>query len=368
MGNCLHSSHNTDFFAMKKNKRRIASDISIDNPRIWLEDFKTIKLIGNGTTSKVYLVEKLDSKKKYAMKVMKKSKQYRKDSVDIRGERIILEKIRHPFVVGLHYAFQQQLTLNLILELAKGGDLFNHIYKMKGLPEDHWRFYAAEIFCGLEFLHQNGIVYRNLKPEDVLLDKDGHIKLSDFGLARSKDEISSTFCGDPYYISPEIIKGEEQTYAVDWWSFGILIYEMIDAEAPFKGDSPKGILKSVLTKSISMPEKFSEEASDLIKRLLHPNPEERLGWDEDNIQEIKDHKFFESIDWEKIYLRKFPVPFTPEVSYDLEVWNVDQSGQNGISIDKQISFSKLHWSDGNMSNFYFNAHDCYGPEDQQQNI
>jgi serine/threonine protein kinase len=274
---------------------------------------------------------------------------------DYKGERMILEKIKHPFVVGLTYAFQTGYTLYLILELANGGDLYNHITRMKQLPEDHWRFYAAEILVGLEYLHQNKIIYRGLKPEDVLLDKDGHIKLSDFGLARSSEDITSTFWGDPYYIAPEIIKGDIQTFSVDWWSFGIIIFEMLSGKTPFLGDSPKGILKAILTKNVSIPDYFTEEAKDLIRKLLKPNPSTRLGSGKKGIAEIKQHKFFKSIDWEKIFNKEYPVPFLPNIRSDSEIWLDDNSVQMTFN-EKHMSSSKfLMTSDANISNFYFNV-------------
>lgn len=355
MGNWLDKKETAALDLRKKGRKRYSWESSIDNPKISLRDFKKKLKIGSGTTSSVYLVEKRDTGKNYAMKVMKRSIKYKKDMKDIKSERLILEKIRHPFVVGLHYAFQQDFTLYLILELANGGDLYNHIQKSKGLSEEHWRFYAAEILWGLEFLHQNGLVYRNLKPEDVLLGKKGHIKLSDFGLARSMEEISSTFWGDPYYMAPEIITGDKQTYAIDWWWYGILLYEMIAGETPFKGDSPKGILKSVLSKTLSMPDKFSEDLRDLILKLLASNPKDRLG--NNGTEEIKKHSFFSTIDWDKVEMREYTPPFIPLWSSDSQVWNLDIDDPHGQSADKLNNASKWGFTDSNVSNFYFNVHD-----------
>lgn len=269
---------------------------------------------------------------------------------------MILEKIRHPFVVGLHYAFQTGYTLYLILELANGGDLYSHIIRMNQLPEDHWVFYAAEILWGLDYLHENKIIYRGLKPEDVLLDKDGHIKLSDFGLARSSEDITSTFWGDPYYMAPEIIKGDHQTFAVDWWSFGIIIFEMLTGQTPFKGDSPKGILRAILTEKVLIPENISKDAIDLISKLLNPNPLERLGSGKKGISEIKKHKFFATIDWKKISKKEYPVPFFPNIKSDSEIW-LDENSIQLLMSDKNISSSSRFQMnlDANISNFYFNV-------------
>lgn len=206
---------------------------------------------------------------------------------------MLLEKLRHPFLITLYYAFQKGLTWYLVLELAQGGDLLHRIQNTKGFTEEEWKFYAAEIICGIEFLHENKIIYRGLKPEDVLLARDGHIKLSDFGLSRSIDEITSTFCGSPLYMAPEAIKGEEQTFAVDWWSLGVLMYEMIYWETPFNSETPKDVYRQILSHKISFSGSISRnylfiifigpELKDLITKLLNSKPKNRLGWKKDAI-------------------------------------------------------------------------------------
>ena len=192
------------------------------------------------------------------MKVIKKTREYKKDAKDIKGERMILEKLRHPFLITLHYAFQRGFTWFLVQELAEGGDLLQIIHNSKGFTEEECKFYAAEIIWGIEFLHKNKIIYRGLKPEDVLLTKEGHIKLSDFGLSREADEITSTFWGSPLYLAPEIIKEDSQTFAVDWWSLGILIYEMMFWITPFHSSSPKVVLKAILSRKVSFPKQISK--------------------------------------------------------------------------------------------------------------
>lgn len=224
---------------------------------------------------------------------------------------------------------------------------------MKTLPEDHCRFYAAEILWGLEYLHQNDIVYRNLKPEDVLLDKDGHIKLSDFGLARSTDDITSTFCGEPFYMAPEIITGGTQTVAVDWWSFGILIYEMLVGHTPFRGDTPKDTLQAILSNDVYIPDEVSRDAKNLILKLLNHDPKLRLGWGKFGVNQIKQHKFFRKINWEEIEHKRYPPPYIPNVQRESEIWNVENDTAQGPAAPEKIH--SIYQPEASVSNFYFNV-------------
>lgn len=218
----------------------------------------------------------------------------------IKMERKVLEKLSHPFLIKFYYAFQTKRRLNLILEYVQGGDLYSHLNKKGTIPEDDCKFYAAEILWALEYLHKNDLIFRGLKPEDVLIGADGHIKVTDFGLAKSKDSLTSTFWGSPLYLAPEIIKGERQSTSVDWWSFGVLMYEMMIGCPPFWSEDNELLLMQILENKFTLTDNISDHAKDLITALLKLDPEKRLGSGPEGVNEIKNHKFFEGIDWEKI--------------------------------------------------------------------
>ena len=192
-----------------------SADISIDS-------FKILKVIGRGSFGKVFLVQKKDSLEYFAMKTLKKDVILRRNQkINTQAERIILEKIRHPFIVRLHYAFQTPEKLYFVIDFLNGGELFYHLRREQRFSEDRTRFYAAEILLALECLHKNGVIYRDLKPENVLLDSEGHVKLTDFGLSKIReknDELTYTFCGTPEYLAPEIIKNEGYSKEVDFWA------------------------------------------------------------------------------------------------------------------------------------------------------
>lgn len=269
--------------------RSTITDIKPKIRSISLKDFNIKSLIGSGNTSKVFLAQKKSSGKHYAIKIIQKSyiensrfKRHDEEGENseiqhINFERKLLETLNHPFLIKFYYAFQTGKRLHLILEFANGGDLYGHLIKQNKLSENHCRFYAAEILCALEYLHDKGIIFRGLKPEDVLLDCKGHIKLTDFGLAKSVDSRTSTFCGSPLYLAPEIIKGEAQTFAVDYWSFGVLLYEMMVGRPPFWDEDGKELLDSILSNNFELTNDLSEDARDIIKKLLNLAPSDRLG-------------------------------------------------------------------------------------------
>ena len=237
-------------------------------------DFNILRTIGRGTYGKVYLVQHKHTEQIFAMKSVLKELLIKTDQVaGIRVEREILEKFDHPFIMGLEFAFQDNQRLYLIMEFVNGGELFFHLKQVKGgFNEDRARFYAAEICLALEYLHKSGVVYRDLKPENVLVDNEGHIRLTDFGLSKSGLEDTNgrteSFCGTPEYLAPEIIRDKEYGYSVDWYSFGLVVYEMLTGVNPFKTGQDLSLVEKmneILHKEIPVPERLSLEARDLLK-------------------------------------------------------------------------------------------------------
>ena len=270
----------------------------------------------------MFLVQNRANRKHYAMKVMNKNDDNVKSEIrHIQNERMVLEKLKHPFLVRFYQAFQTKTKLHLVLEFANGGDLYSQLNTRSKFTEECARFYAAEIVLALEYLHDNNIIYRGLKPEEVLLDVNGHIKLSDFGLAKDENTSSATFCGSPLYLAPEVITGKRQTKAIDWWSLGVLIYEMLCGEPPFWDDDGKKLLKAILEDSVTFKSNVSPDAQDLIKSLLEANPDKRLG--SSGVSEIKKHPFFKGINWSDIYTKQVRPPFVPLVRSESDTGNVD---------------------------------------------
>jgi protein-serine/threonine kinase len=280
--------------------------------KVKLEDFSFIRLIGVGTYGKVYVARKKSNNKLYAVKVLNKSQFYnsKKQKRNIKTERTLLEKTDHPFLMKLNYAFQTKKALYLITQFMSGGELNFHIYIDNYLEEEKVKFYAAEIILGLNYLHQNNCIYRDLKPENVLIGKDGHIKLTDFGLSKLCEDFScktKTLCGTPEYLAPEILFEKNYGIEVDWWSLGVIIYEMLSGYLPFKILPGERISKELYEKKVKMFSHFTKEAKDLIKKLLRVNPEKRIGFNQ-----IKNHNFFKGINWDSIESKKVVPPFIPD--------------------------------------------------------
>uniref|UniRef100_A0A8C7E2Z6 non-specific serine/threonine protein kinase n=1 Tax=Naja naja TaxID=35670 RepID=A0A8C7E2Z6_NAJNA len=271
--------------------------------------FELLKVLGQGSFGKVFLVKKIsgsDAKQLYAMKVLKKATLKVRDRVRTKMERDILVEVNHPFIVKLHYAFQTEGKLYLILDFLRGGDLFTRLSKEVMFTEDDVKFYLAELALALDHLHSLGIIYRDLKPENILLDEEGHIKLTDFGLSKESidhEKKAYSFCGTVEYMAPEVVNRRGHTQSADWWSFGVLMVS-------FNAWDDKVYGSLILTK-LGMPQFLSPEAQSLLRMLFKRNPANRLGAGPDGVEEIKRHPFFTTIDWNKLYRREINPPFKP---------------------------------------------------------
>ncbi|KAI8894009.1 camp-dependent protein kinase catalytic subunit beta [Globomyces pollinis-pini] len=275
-----------------------------------LNDFKLIKLIGKGGFAKVYQsVRKMDHRI-FAIKVMRKDQlRQTKQSAHIMNEKSILQSSRgENFIVQLLGTFQDDIHLYMVQEFLSGGDLFGYIKLHGHLSEVHSKFYAAEILLGLEFLHEKGIVYRDLKPENILFDNHGHIKIADLGFAKQLNGgYTTTFCGTPSYLAPEVILRKPYNMMVDWWTFGVICFQLCSGCSPFQESTPPKTFSRIIHANIRWPPEpqlyFSNDVFDLIMRLFEINPKERL-----NGNLIKSHEWFQDIDFHDLNLRKITPP------------------------------------------------------------
>jgi len=390
---------NTSIFPeLYSNPKLIGNEISI-------HDFRLIKTIGKGSFGKVILVQHLHLKNYFAMKILSKEElKITNEIIHTKGEREILEKISHPFLIKLQFAFQNEEKLFIVTEFMPGGDIFFHLQREEKFDEERVKIYLAEIILALEHLHKNGIIYRDLKPENILLDKEGHIKLTDFGLSKvfqnidqnffnsiierksidkrhnyndpsnnkgkknneiqnlnthyknkneesynsntdnfynktnesinysvenKKDILNSnierayTICGTPQYLAPEILNGDGYDKTVDWWSLGIVAFEMLNGYSPFKENKFK-LNKDNYMKPFIKEKNVNEKAFDLIKKLLEVDPKKRIGSGKCDAEEIKKHKFFKGINWEKILGKKYKAQFIPQFNNYEDLINFDQ--------------------------------------------
>ena len=278
--------------------------------KIQLNDFDVKSVIGKGAYGQVFLVKKKNTEQLYAMKVLRKASivLHGKDSEHTRNERSVLEEINHPFIVKLHYAFQCPSRLYLILSYASGGELFGYLAKERMFSEDQAQFYIGEILLGLEHLHGLGIIYRDLKPENVMLGADGHILLTDFGLSKVALD-THTVCGTIEYrklirfMAPEIVEARHRyDKTVDFWSLGIMLYDMVCGQPPFVGNNHKKVCDAILKTKPKFPAFMTARTKDLCTKLLKKHPGVRLG--ALGAKQVKDHLFFKGIDFKKLALKQ----------------------------------------------------------------
>ncbi|XP_077910606.1 ribosomal protein S6 kinase alpha-2 isoform X6 [Halichoerus grypus] len=291
--------------------------------------FELLKVLGQGSYGKVFLVRKTkgsDAGQLYAMKVLKKATLKVRDRVRSKMERDILAEVNHPFIVKLHYAFQTEGKLYLILDFLRGGDLFSRLSKEVMFTEEDVKFYLAELALALDHLHGLGIIYRDLKPENILLDEEGHIKITDFGLSKEAidhDKRAYSFCGTIEYMAPEVVNRRGHAQSADWWSFGVLMFEMLTGSLPFQGKDRKETMALILKAKLGMPQFLSMEAQSLLRALFKRNPCNRLGAGIDGVEEIKRHPFFVTIDWNKLYRKEIKPPFKPAVGRPEDTFHFD---------------------------------------------
>ncbi|XP_046960513.1 uncharacterized protein LOC124530398 isoform X2 [Vanessa cardui] len=295
-----------------------------------IEDFQFIKVLGKGSFGKVMLAELRDTEYYYAVKCLKKDVVLEDDDVEctLIERKVLALGTNHPYLCHLFATFQTDSHLFFVMEYLNGGDLMFHIQQSGRFPEARARFYAAEIVSGLKFLHKRGIVYRDLKLDNILLDFDGHVRIADFGMCKLQiylDKTADTFCGTPDYMAPEIIKGLKYGQNVDWWSFGVLLYEMLIGQSPFSGCDEDELFWSICNEMPSYPRFLSSEALSILTRLLDKDARTRLGGAECMHGDIRDQDFFHPVQWDRLERRELDAPFKPRVRHPMDTQYFDRA-------------------------------------------
>ena len=289
-----------------------------------VHEFEIMDTLGTGTFGRVRLVKYKKDNKWMAMKILKKAEIIRLKQVEhIKAEKTILGSINHPFIVNMFGAFQDERCLYMLMEYVIGGELFSHLRRAGRFTNEVTRFYAGEIVLAFDYLHKQDVVYRDLKPENLLLDQDGHVKITDFGFAKRVEDRTWTLCGTPEYLAPEIIQSKGHGKAVDWWALGVLIYEMLAGYPPFYDENPFGIYQKILAGKIQrgkidFPRHFDVHAKDLIKKLLTADRTKRIGCLKNAAGDITKHKWFRGMDWNQLYNRQVAASINPAASLKSE--------------------------------------------------
>ncbi|OCT65392.1 serine/threonine-protein kinase N2 [Xenopus laevis] len=303
-----------------------------------VEDFTFISVLGRGHFGKVLLAQFKETGKVFAIKALKKRDIVSRDELEsLQCEKRIFEAVnssRHPFLVNLFGCFQTQGHACFVMEYMSGGDLMMHIHS-NVFSEPTARFYSACVVLGLQFLHEKKIIYRDLKLDNLLMDSSGFVKIADFGLCKEgmgNGDRTSTFCGTPEFLAPEVLTDTSYTYAVDWWGLGVLIYEMLVGECPFPGDDEEEVFDSIVNEEVQYPRFLSTDAINIIRKLLRKSPERRLGAGAGDAEEIKPQPFFQEMDWDALYAQQMKPPVVPVLSEPFDTRNFDEefTGQKAI--------------------------------------
>ncbi|KAJ7505478.1 protein kinase C1 [Mycena galericulata] len=298
--------------------------------KVGLDDFNFLAVLGKGNFGKVMLAEEKKTNGLYAIKVLKKEFIIDNDEVEsTRSEKRVFlaaARERHPFLLGLHSCFQTETRVYFVMEYVSGGDLMLHIQR-KQFSLRQAKFYASEVLLALEYFHKNGIIYRDLKLDNILLTLDGHVKVADYGLCKEEmwyGKTTSTFCGTPEFMAPEILLEQRYGRAVDWWAFGVLTYEMLLGQSPFRGDDEDEIFDAILEDEPLYPITMPRDAVSILQKLLNRDPLRRLGAGEEDAEEIKRQPFFKDVSFDDVLNKRIPPPYFPTINGSADTSNFDE--------------------------------------------
>ena len=298
----------------KKTSRHINKDTTTKG-KYTLNDFQILRTLGTGSFGRVHLTRSIHNGRFYAMKVLKKQRVVQMKQIEhTNDERRMLKLAQHPFIIRMWGTFQDCHNLFMIMDYIEGGELFSLLRKSQRFPTPVAKFYAAEVFLAIEYLHSLDIIYRDLKPENILLDKNGHIKLTDFGFAKEVQDVTYTLCGTPDYIAPEVVATKPYNKSVDWWSFGILIFEMLTGYTPFYDPTPMKTYENILNGSITYPDYLPPDILDLLQKLIVKDLTQRLGNLQGGSDDVKNHPWFKEVIWERLLSRDIETPYEPPIT------------------------------------------------------
>ncbi|KAH0790178.1 AGC family protein kinase [Histomonas meleagridis] len=344
------SSHTFDFEDEDKMLRWVMAIGSCNVPRstLSMEQFQVISVIGRGYCGKVMLVQKTDTKERLVIKSIRKSQLIQSRKIHtVLTERNILAKIDFPFIVQLKFAFQSDSKFYIVEEFVPGGELFFYLQRQTFQIEDI-KLYIAEIALCLQYLHSNGIVYRDLKPENILIDTEGHIKLTDFGLSKILYESTemNTFCGTSEYMSPEVMRHENYDNRVDWWSLGILSYELVFHRTPFSNQNRAKLYKNIMECKPQFPLSTPQEFQDFVLMLLEKNPKKRAGFNE-----VKNSEFMSSVNFDDVLQKRVQPMFVPITESQEVINNFEKEFTDEPPVDSYVN--PVHGSGKYFQGFSF---------------
>ncbi|KAK7205809.1 camp-dependent protein kinase type 2 [Myxozyma melibiosi] len=281
-----------------------------------IRDFEIKRTLGTGSFGRVHLVRSRYNRLYYAIKVLKKAQVVHMKQVEhTNDERRMLKLVDHPFLIRIWGTFQDSLHLFMVMDYIEGGELFSLLRKSQRFPNPVAKFYAAQVTLALEYLHSHNVIYRDLKPENILLDRRGNIRITDFGFAKEVPDVTYTMCGTPDYIAPEVIARKAYNKSVDWWSLGILIFEMLTGYTPFYDQTPMRTYEKVLQCEVRYPNYLLPEARDLLSGLITRDLTRRLGNLANGSADVMNHPWFREVEWDRILRREIDTPYEPPIRH-----------------------------------------------------